>query len=204
VLLMLCRFDPRRDALVDPMCGSGTIPIEAVHMARATPRPTPVLQSLGITYRMPDGPADGSAPPLYPDASPLVLGCDIDLDVLAAARDNARAARCADAVTWQRADVAHLTPQVVAAVARERGRDQPRSGLLVANPPYGERLDEGDLRAIYRDLAETCRRFVGWRVGLLVGNPFLEEVFQRILGRPRIKKPLANANLRAYFYLYEL
>jgi 23S rRNA G2445 N2-methylase RlmL len=204
VLLMLCRFDPRRDALVDPMCGSGTIPIEAVHMARATPRPTPVLQSLGITHRMPDGPADGSAPPLYPDAAPLVLGCDVDLDVLAAARDNARAARCADAVTWQRADVAHLTPQVVAAVARERGRDLPRSGLLVANPPYGERLDEGDLRAIYRDLAETCRRFAGWRVGLLVGNPLLEEVFYRIVGRPRIKKPLANANLRAYFYLYEL
>jgi 23S rRNA G2445 N2-methylase RlmL len=179
-----------------------------------------VLLSLGITATPPPamlhtsaepalpnqrgGAADGGAPALYPDAAPLVIGCDVDLDVLAAARDNARAARCAEQITWQRTDVAHLTPRVVADVARERGRDLPRSGLLVANPPYGERLAEGDLRAIYRDLAETCRRFEGWRVGLLVGNSFLEEVFQRVVGRPRIKKPLANANLRAYFYLYEL
>jgi 23S rRNA G2445 N2-methylase RlmL len=41
VLLVLCRFDPRRDALVDPMCGSGTIPIEAVLAARGVPRPVP-------------------------------------------------------------------------------------------------------------------------------------------------------------------
>src|SRR5262249_36582349 len=48
VLLMLSRFDPRKDALVDPMCGAGTIPIEAVHLARATPRPTPALATLGL------------------------------------------------------------------------------------------------------------------------------------------------------------
>src|SRR5512140_1094334 len=82
VLLMLCRFDPRADILVDPMCGSGTIPIEAIHAARATPRPTPTLAALGITH---------PSPPLFPDAAPLAIGCDLDLDVLAAARDNARA-----------------------------------------------------------------------------------------------------------------
>jgi 23S rRNA G2445 N2-methylase RlmL len=199
VLLMLCRFDPRKDALIDPMCGAGTIAIEAVHMARATPRPTPGLDALGITYV-----AEGRPQPLYADADPLVIGCDIDLDVLAAARDNARAARCTDAITWQRADVATLTPKLVADVARERGREPPTSGLLLANPPYGERLNEHDLEIIYRSLAETCRRFSGWRAGFLVGNPLLEDVFMRAIGRPRIKKPLANANLRAYFYLYEL
>lgn len=199
VLLMLCRFDPRSDALVDPMCGSGTIPIEAVHMARATPRPTHALDALGI--RAPDG---ARAEPLYPDADPLVVGCDVDLDVLAAARDNARAARCTDAITWQRADVATLAPDLVDDIARERGREPPRAGLLLANPPYGERLDEHDLEAIYAALARTCQRFVGWRAGLLVANPLLERVFLRAIGRPAIKKPLANANLRAYFYLYEL
>ena len=56
-------------------------------------------------------------------------------------------------------------------------------------------------------IAHTCRRFAGagtWRAGFLVANPLLEEAFTREIGRPRIKKPLANANLRAYFYLYEL
>src|SRR5206468_9314695 len=48
VLLMLARFDPRIDTLVDPMCGAGTIPIEAVHLARATPRDVPALAALGL------------------------------------------------------------------------------------------------------------------------------------------------------------
>jgi 23S rRNA G2445 N2-methylase RlmL len=194
VLLMLCRFDPRRDALVDPMCGAGTIPIEAVLAARATPRAAPTLDALGLAR---------PAAPLYPDADPLVVGCDIDLDVLAAARDNGRAAGVGDRVTWLRADVARLQPAAIADIARERGRELD-GGVLLANPPYGERLDAYDLGAIYEALAAGCRRFRGWRAGFIVGSPLLEEVFGREIGPPRIKKPLANANLRAYFYLYEL
>lgn len=195
VLLMLCRFDPRADILVDPMCGSGTIPIEAVHAARATPRATPALAALGITR---------PAPPLFPDAAPLVIGCDIELDALAAARDNSRAAGVADQIIWQRADARSLAPEVIADIARERGRSAPGTGLLLTNPPYGERLDPQDLLALYAALAATCRRFRGWRAGFLVGNPQLEQAFLGVVGRPRIKKPLANANLRAYFYLYDL
>jgi 23S rRNA G2445 N2-methylase RlmL len=195
VLLMLCRFDPRADALVDPMCGAGTIPIEAIHAARATPRPTPALAALGIAR---------PAAPLFPDAAPLVIGCDHDVSVLAAARDNARAAGVAGDVTWQLADATRLAPGVIADIARERGRPAPSTGVLVANPPYGERLDDPDLDELYAALAATCRRFTGWRAGFLVGSPGFERAFDRVLGRPRIKKPLANANLRAYFYLYDL
>ena len=193
VLLVLCRFDPRRDALVDPMCGSGTIPIEAVLAARGVPRPSPVA---------PLGRAE-PAQPLWPDAAPLVVGCDVDLQVLAAARDNARAAGVTTDVTWQRSDVADLRPDVIAQIALERGRE-PQTGVILANPPYGERLDMHELEPIYASLAESMRRFRGWRAAFLVGNPVLERVFEQIVGRPRIKKPLANANLRAYFYLYEL
>jgi len=194
VLLMLGRFDPRRDALVDPMCGAGTIPIEAIHAARATPREVPTLAALGLTR---------PAAPLFPDADPLVIGCDLDLEVLAAARDNARAAGVERAITWQRGDVARLSPETIAAIAHERGRTI-ETGLLLSNPPYGERLDAYDLGEIYEALATACRRFRGWRAGFLVGSPILEEVFARAIGQPRIKKPLANANLRAYFYLYDL
>ncbi len=68
----------------------------------------------------------------------------------------------------------------------------------------GERLNEGDLVEIYGAIATACRRFRGWRGGFLVGSPLFEEVMTQALGRPRIKKPLANANLRAYFFLYNL
>lgn len=198
VLLMLARFDPRRDVLVDPMCGAGTIPIEAIHLARAVPRPTPALEALGLAAPNP--------PPLYPDAAPLVVGCDVDLTVLALARENARAANLADAVTWQRCDIADLTPDLIAEIASERGR-QATTGVLLANPPYGERLEAGtpeSLLALYAAMAATCKRFHGWRAAFLCGNPMLEHEFLRVLGRPRVKKPLANANVRAYFYLYEM
>ncbi len=194
VLLMLCRFDPRVDALVDPMCGSGTIPIEAIHLARATPRRAPTLGALGLA---------APSPALWPDAAPLVGGCDIDLDVLASARDNARAAQLDGAITWQRCDIADLRPDMISQIALERGRE-PTTGVLLANPPYGERLDAADLERVYGAMAETMRRFRGWRAGFLVGNPLLERVFDHVVGRARIKKPLANANLRAYFYLYDL
>ncbi|MBX3157243.1 MAG: hypothetical protein KF773_14805 [Deltaproteobacteria bacterium] len=198
VLLMLARFDPRRDVLVDPMCGAGTIAIEAVLAARAAPRPAPALAALGLQR--------AEAPPLFPDAAPLVVGCDVDLDALSAARDNARAAGIGAEITWQRADAAHLRPETIADIARERGRTA-ETGLLLANPPYGERLAADDPDALvdtYRSLATACRRFRGWRAAFLVGTPLFEEAFGPVVGRPRIKKPLANANLRAYFLLYDL
>jgi 23S rRNA (guanine2445-N2)-methyltransferase / 23S rRNA (guanine2069-N7)-methyltransferase len=133
----------------------------------------------------------------------MAIGCDIDLDVLAAARDNARAAGVAGRVTWQRADVGQLRPETIAAIAREHGREM-APGLIISNPPYGERLSEGDLEVTYEALGVACRRFRGWRAGFLAGTPLLEDVLGDILGRPRIKKPLANANLRAYFLLYDL
>ena len=201
VLLMLARFDPRTDLLVDPMCGSGTIPIEAIHAARAVPRTTPMLAALGITG--PEG-QEGRAPePLFADAQPIAIGCDLDLEVLAAARDNAKAAGVSADVTWQRADVATLRPEVIAEIARERGRPDAK-GLILSNPPYGERLNEADVRELYGALAFTVRKFKGWRAGFIVGNPLFEQVFFGIIGPPRIKKPLANANLRAYFYLFDV
>jgi len=190
VLLMLARFDPRKDALVDPMCGAGTIPIEAVLAARATPRAAPALAVLGI---------DRPAAPLFPDAAPLVVGCDVDLDALSAARDNGRDAKVD--VTWQRGDVATLDPRTIESIARENGRTV-TGGVILSNPPYGERL-EGD-EALYRDLARACRRFTGWRAAFLAATPAFEPVMTEVLGRPRIKKPLANANLRAYFFAWDL
>src|SRR5580704_12033245 len=118
---------------------AGTIPIEAVHLARATPRRVPTLGALGLA---------AASPPLWPDAAPLVVGCDIDLDVLASARDNARAAQLDGAITWQRCDVADLRPDTIAQIALERGRE-PTTGVLLANPPYGERLDVADLERVY-------------------------------------------------------
>ena len=86
-----------------------------------------------------------------------------------------------------------------------------QEGLVHLSPIHGDSRKQGFIDIapgtvceLYAVIAGTCQRFTGWRAGFLVGSPELERVFQRAIGRPRIKKPLANANLRAYFYLYEL
>jgi putative N6-adenine-specific DNA methylase len=194
VLLMLARFDPRQDALVDPMCGSGTIPIEAVLAARATPRPL-----LPVARKLADRPV---TMPLFPDARPLAIGADLDLEALIDAKANARDADASADVIWQRGDARRLGPDDVRAMATERGHPSAElPGVIVCNPPYGERLgDRDEVMDLYRDLAHNLRRFRGWRIGILSAHPYLAEAFWT---RPTIKKPLANGNLRAYYYQYE-
>jgi 23S rRNA G2445 N2-methylase RlmL len=193
VLLMLCRYDSRRDILVDPMCGSGTIPIEAVLAARGEARPLP--ETVARSWGWPAHRA-----PMFPDASPLVIGCDLDVGVLAKARDNGKRAGISPNAVWQRADVAQLSPELIEQIARERGVPW-GPGLLLCNPPYGERLEPDDLLALYDSMAASARRFRGWRIGILSASPLIERAFGP---RPAVKKPLANGPLRSYFYLYEV
>jgi 23S rRNA G2445 N2-methylase RlmL len=196
VLLMLARFDPRVDVLVDPMCGSGTIPIEAVLMARGAPRalrpPCPALEA--------SWPDKGA---LFADAAPVIVGNDVDLEALVFARKNSARAGT-ESIVWRRGDFRGLTPGELRAIAEEHGRAAGR-GLVLSNPPYGERLDTVDLRILYGELADWVKSLgAGWRAGFIVDNPDFEPTFERAFrSRARIKKPLANGPLRAYFFLYE-
>ncbi len=192
-LLMLCRYDPRKDVLVDPMCGSGTIPIEAVLAARGEARQLPPTVSPRWKWR-------GYREPMFGEAKPLVVGCDIDIGVLAKARDNGKRAGIAQNAVWQRADVARLSPDMIREICDERGVAW-GPGLLLCNPPYGERLEPDDLMELYAAMAETARLFTGWRIGILTASPLIERAFGP---RPAMKKPLANGQLRSYFYLYQL
>ena len=80
------------------------------------------------------------------------------------------------------------------------GADMLERGLIIANPPYGERMRPDELRELYADLGRFCASFPGFRSAFLVANPEFESAFG---GRPRIKKPLSNGPLRGHFYLYE-
>ncbi len=198
VLVMLSRYDARREILLDPMCGSGTIAIEAALMARAEPldpagaRP-PAMAAMpcfaGLT------PARG---PLFADTEAAVVASDLDAVAVKAARANAGRAGVGDRIAIGRADFRDLDR---AEVMRRAGPGAPERGVILCNPPYGERLGGGELTRLYRDLAAWCRQFRGWRACFLCANPALERAFP---GRPRIRKPLANGPLRGYFSLYEL
>jgi len=199
MLVMLARHASRDEVLVDLMAGSGTIAIEAACLAQGRPIWTqgyvpagaalPLLRDLFLT----------DAAPMFADTRACILANELDADQYARLVANVERANVADQVTTVAGDFRLLTFERVAELCQQRGLPSNR-GLILCNPPYGERLAVADLMDLYRDLGIQCRTFAGFRVGLLVANPEFERAFG---GQPRIKKPLNNGPLRAQFLLYD-
>ncbi len=199
-VLFLSRYDARTEVLVDPMSGSGTLPIEGACLAQA--RPVWVPPRVPAAAHMPmfaDLFAEPSTP-LFEDTRPVIFANELDQRTHSGARANMARAGVAGLIETSCGDFRHVQPDAVRRIATARGYGT-ETGLIVCNPPYGERLAPSALLGLYRDLGIWCRKFPGWRAGFIVANPEFEVAFG---GLPRIKKPLSNANLRGYFYLYDL
>jgi putative N6-adenine-specific DNA methylase len=146
--------------LIDPMCGSGTIPIEAALLAR---RIAPGLNRGFAFQQWPEFDAAGWAR-IVADAkehelarSPVpIRGSDRDGGAIEAARANAERAGVTSDVEFDR--------RAVSAIETPVGR-----GWVVTNPPYGVRVAErGMVRDLYAALGNVLRaRFAGWRLALL-------------------------------------
>jgi 23S rRNA (guanine2445-N2)-methyltransferase / 23S rRNA (guanine2069-N7)-methyltransferase len=158
-------------ALVDPMCGSGTLPIEAALMA-ADAAPGLLRPYWGfLGWRQHDA---GLWESLLEQARvrraaglerlASVRGYDQDPRAIRIALANLANAGLGGRVHFERRELGECAP----------GRDTDR-GLVVVNPPYGERLGaESDLPALYARLGFVLReRFPGWHASLLTGNPDL-------------------------------
>lgn len=173
------------EPLADPMCGSGTLVIEAGMIAA---RRAPSLERSFALERWPAFSA--RARPLLaevraearsrvrPPPFPL-LARDRDPDALAATRRNVASAGLKASVELEEADVLHAEPR-------------PGAGLLVSNPPYGERLSQGGqkgMKSFFFSLSEALGRWEGWRLALLAGNPAFESAFHR---RPVARHALWN------------
>ncbi len=135
------------EPLVDPFCGSGTIPIEAALLASGR---SPYVRR---TFALDEWPTlkkfKRTLPPPRPITVPI-LGYDRDSRVLAAATANAR--RAGVQVAFAQREVIDLGPPAP-------------GGLVIANPPYGKRLGEGSEGRAYAEFGEALRgRFEGWRV----------------------------------------
>jgi 23S rRNA G2445 N2-methylase RlmL len=154
---MLARHDSRREILLDPMAGSGTIAIEAALMARGEPLWAPPRRPPGAGVPGFRALAEPPAAPLFPDTAPVVIANEIDTRMIAALRANAEAAGVAPWITAHHGDFRTLTPDHVARFARARG-GAPAGGLIVCNPPYGERVGAGETDALYEDLRRWLAR----------------------------------------------
>jgi putative N6-adenine-specific DNA methylase len=202
-LVLLSKWMPHEEPLVDPTAGSGTIAVEAALLARGfavrKPHDLPAL-------RMPvfDG-LPTQAPPLYPDTRPFILASDINEECIAWMIGNLRASGLTgrdveQSIVVRSMDATELTPELVAGILPEAPRDR---GVFAFNPPYGHRMqgEEGDVLRLYRDLGKALRRFDGWRASVIVANEGFERAFNL---RAYLIKPTSAAGLRAEFLLFDL
>jgi putative N6-adenine-specific DNA methylase len=202
-LILLAKWMPHAEPLVDPTTGSGTIAVEAALLARGfavrKPGELPAL-------RRPEFEGFPSqAPPLYPDTRPYILASDIDEECIAWVIGNLRASGLTgrsveQSIVVRSMDATELTPQQVAQILPDAPADR---GLFAFNPPYGRRMrgEEGDVLGLYRDLGRTLKRFNGWRAAVIVANERFAEAFNV---RPSLVKPTSAAGLRAEFLVFDL
>ncbi|MDY7229222.1 THUMP domain-containing class I SAM-dependent RNA methyltransferase [Hyalangium rubrum] len=174
------------EALVDPMCGSGTLLIEAGFIARNR------APGIGRSFAVERWPHLGArAKELLEDLRadarrnerkvhvPL-QGFDKDPEALEAARRNVKAARLSEEIQVAEGDATKPLP------LPEGG------GLLITNPPYGERIGTGGqkgMKSFYFKLGENIRALDGWRVYVLSGNPAFESAFH---ARPVSRRDVWN------------
>ena len=156
---------------VDPMCGSGTLVIEAAMMALDL-APGRKQEHFGFEKWLGHQPdlwlglrqeAERRAHEGKQRKLPRMAGFDQDSRVLSTARNNIERAGLQGLVQVESSAIADLALE----------GDWASSGLLLVNPPYGERLSERrELGALYRALGDAVKRLLpGWRLGVFTGAP---------------------------------
>jgi putative N6-adenine-specific DNA methylase len=187
------------EPLVDPMCGSGTFAIEAGLIAR---RRAPGLTRVFAVERWPQMGAEAAETlgELRAEAragervAPCpIVGCDRQEEAVAAATKNVAAARLTEDVRIVHADATKALPIATSP-----------PGLLITNPPYGDRLKAGGqqgMKTFYFQLGENFRRLDGWRLVILVGNAAFESAFHR---QPTGKRALWNGPIACQLLSYGL
>jgi 23S rRNA (guanine2445-N2)-methyltransferase / 23S rRNA (guanine2069-N7)-methyltransferase len=219
-LLMMAGWSKRRGVLVDPMCGSGTWLIEAALMA-ADVAPALDRQRFGFTgwrgheddvfrrvhaeahARARRGREDGQAPP-------TIVGSDVDEDALALARKGATLAGVERLIRFERRALRDARPprewrERLAAAADGAGGEPEGDarGLLIVNPPYGERLGEGvALYQLYEELGDTFKQhFGGFDAWVLAGNATL---VKRVGLKAKRRIPVWNGPIECRLLHYPL
>ena len=177
---------------IDPMCGSGTLLIEAALIAHNM---APGLFRKEYAFeKWPDFDAD-LFDKIYNDDSQErefhhhIYGYDIDIKAVNTARLNAKAAGLTSDITVEEQDFKDFVKP------REKS-------IIVCNPPYGERISTPDLLGTYKMIGERLKhQFTGNDAWIL---SYREECFEQIGLKPSIKIPLYNGSLECEFRKYQM
>ncbi len=205
-MLKIMLWEPFSDeALLDPFCGSGTIPIEAAMLAANVPpglnrrfaaEQYPFLDTSAFERAREKGrdEMDTAAPD-----NPFIFASDIDKDAIALAVENATSVNVREFISFSRRDANRIS-----------GRDWLSSHpefkrcLIIGNPPYGERMgDEEEVSAIHKALGENFFTNGGLQFGVRLGIITSNEGFESEIGvRADRRRKLYNGMIKCQFYQY--
>jgi putative N6-adenine-specific DNA methylase len=190
--LVQLSFWNRERLLIDPMCGSGTILIEAAMLGKNI---APGLNRSFASEEWPGIPSKAwrvarlKAYESVDKNSELELfGYDIDPKVIEAARINARKAGVGNDILFEQKDVHDLWIDK-------------QYGVLISNPPYGIKLGEfKQMNDIYISLNKTFKKKTGWSVYILTADKKFPDYFKR--ANPDRVRKLYNGQIEVNYYQY--
>ena len=178
--------------LVDPFCGSGTIPIEAAMMAANM---APGMKRSFTAQNWPHVVGRNVWQDTLEEARELVdlsvetdiQGYDMDDAMVSIARENAKLAGVEKLIHFQRREVAQLS-------------HPKKYGFIITNPPYGERLEEKEaLPALYQTIGRRFRSLDDWSLYLITSY----EQAERDIGRKADKnRKIYNGMMKTYYYQF--
>lgn len=183
----------KHSVLVDPMCGSGTILIEAAMYANNIP-PGCFREQFGFE-KWKDFDADlwqviyDAAIDKIDSLNPEIRGCDISPNIIKKAKKNIKTAKVDDVVSVQHCSFQDFEPPAA-------------KGVVIFNPPYGERMVKDNIEELYKEIGSTMKKkYSGYDVWIISSNI---EAIHAIGLRPSRKITLFNGALECKFLKYEM
>lgn len=190
-LIMLTPWHADR-ILIDPFCGSGTIPIEAAMMA-ANIAPGMNRSFLAESWKnaIPKSLWYDSVTEaqdlIKNDVNTDIQGFDLDDEMVKISRENAKLAGVEKMIHFQRRDVAQLS-------------HPKKYGFIITNPPYGERIsDKKELPALYETIGKRYAALDSWSMYLITSYDKAEEDIGRKADKNR---KIYNGMMKTYFYQF--
>ena len=189
-MITLSVWNPQRP-LIDPFCGSGTIPIEAaligLNIAPGLKRSFSCSDWATIPSKTWEDSVEEAKDVQQKIVQLQILGSDRDKEVLSLARYHAKQAGVADQIHFQNIPFDQLS-------------SQRKYGCIITNPPYGERLeDQKRLIGLYRSIPGIMQRLPTWSLFLITNMPKFESLIQKSATR---RRKLFNGRLECTYYQF--
>lgn len=189
--MILLSFWNKDRPLLDPFCGSGTIPIEAALIAKNI---APGLDREFDAEKWPkvkkeywDEAKKEAFSKIDHDVKLNILGADTDKRSILRARDNAANLGLEDDITFFMKDMRDIDIQ-------------DDYGVIISNPPYGERIGEmEEVHQLYEDFGNKYRELDTWSIYIITSDEDFEKVYGKKADR---KRKLYNGRIKVDYYQY--